>query len=455
MSNTPHQLFSISQKKTFRQILSIGLFMCLCSPAISALNQKQTDVLQAFFDNMGGTNWSNATGWQSATDPCTGWFGVICNASGTEVLELNLGNNNLVGQIPSSVGDLVSLQKLDVSFGHLDDTTIPPGIGQLTSLTRLYLNDSNISGPLPIELGQLTSLIELIADDNRLSGTVPSELGNLSNLIILRLYGNLFTGPIPDSLSQLTELKSLGLKRNALVGIIPSDLINMTKLDSISLDWNALHSDDSSLNTFINQRVENTNENYVDTQTIDASTRKTELELGESKIRLHWDQRNTNPETEGGYNIYMSSEENGEYQKIKSVAIKQSSSTLIENLSPSTTYYFKVKSYTNPHANHFLPFDLESSGDFYNPIEVTTLAAGSGNGNIDTTPDQNPNDGNGDGNSGGDGDPGDDGNGSADSSSGGSSGGCSLNQVQEFDPTLLLIIFLSILFLYRRRRALI
>ncbi|MCB1756723.1 MAG: hypothetical protein KDJ38_14465 [Gammaproteobacteria bacterium] len=377
---------SCIQKTACRTLLAGALATAGTTAAFAAPDQAQTDALNALYTSLNGANWVDNTGWNTDTDPCS-WFGVTCDGAGANVTQINLQDNRLVGTIPASITDLSQLQILVLQNNSLGGFSIPAVLGSMTQLRELYLNDTGLQGAIPAELGQLTNLRTLALDDNRLSGQIPAELGNLVNLVNLRLYGNLLTGPVPASFGNLTELRNLGLNRNALAGLIPSELVNLSALETLNLDWNALHSTDATLNTFINQKADVTWEttDYIDTQTLDAAVRPSVV--GETAIRLQWDQRNTTPATEGGYKIYQASAPEGPYVFLKKVPLKQSSSTLVDNLQAATTYYYQVRSYTDDNPLHILPFDLDSDGGFYDPHEVTTLAAGSGNANVDMTPD--------------------------------------------------------------------
>jgi Leucine-rich repeat (LRR) protein len=88
---------------------------------------------------------------------------------------------NIDGQIPSEIGNLHSLVTLELHHNRRLGTTIPPSIGRLTSLKILAFYDFddkrnnevyNISGIIPSEIGQLISLTQLFLSNCRLSGTI-------------------------------------------------------------------------------------------------------------------------------------------------------------------------------------------------------------------------------------------------------------------------------------------
>ncbi|KAM3190468.1 hypothetical protein ACQJBY_068521 [Aegilops geniculata] len=90
------------------------------------------------------------------------------------------------------------------------------------SVIRVDLGNAALFGTLVPQLGQLKTLQYLELYSNNITGTIPSELGNLTNLISLDLYLNNFTGPIPDSLGNLLKLRFLDLSNNKLSGEVPS-----------------------------------------------------------------------------------------------------------------------------------------------------------------------------------------------------------------------------------------
>ena len=121
--------------------------------------------------------------------------------------------------------NLVTLELFNINVSG----SIPPELGQLTSLTRLDLHwNDNLSGSIPPELGQLTSLTYLsieagVLGSGKLSGSIPPELGQLTSLTLLDLNGHQLSGSIPPELGQLTSLANadLILRYNRLTGCIP------------------------------------------------------------------------------------------------------------------------------------------------------------------------------------------------------------------------------------------
>ena len=72
-----------------------------------------------------------------------------------------------------------------------------------------------MSGEIPSELGSLSNLTRLDLSHNGLSGEIPSELGSLSNLTDLTLDSNRLRGSLPLGLTRLTELSALHFTFNA------------------------------------------------------------------------------------------------------------------------------------------------------------------------------------------------------------------------------------------------
>ncbi len=191
----------------------------------------------ALYEATGAANWLSSDNWLSEA-PLDEWYGVTIDGSG-RVIELNLSENELSGEIPPELGSLSNLQHLFLFRNELSGE-IPPELGNLANLEGLYLSDNQLSGEIPPELGSLASLRLLAIDGSRLSGEIPPELGSLANLETLFLSGNQLSGEIPPELGNLSELVALHLQENQLSGEIPPELGNLPHLVWLFLSGNQL-----------------------------------------------------------------------------------------------------------------------------------------------------------------------------------------------------------------------
>ena len=194
--------------------------------------------LSALYIATNGPGWKNNENWLSDDVPVGKWHGVVTNCDG-DVVELQLGNNNLVGPIPQELANLSNLERLHLQSNELTGE-IPPVLGNLSNLVWLFLDDNQFTGSIPSDLGNLSSLMLLTIEENNLTGPLPSELGGLPNLGWLYLSGNQLTGTIPPELGALQNLRALHLRFNQLSGPIPSELGNSSKLERLLLDGNLL-----------------------------------------------------------------------------------------------------------------------------------------------------------------------------------------------------------------------
>jgi hypothetical protein len=133
---------------------------------------------------------------------------------------LDLGSNQLTGEIPTEIGKLTNLIYLDLGSNQLTGE-IPAEIGELTNLTGLLLYDNELTGVIPSEIGNLTNLIYLKLSSNELSGSIPAEIGNLANLQGLNLHSNQLSGFIPDEICN-QGASSPSLSNNQLCPPYPS-----------------------------------------------------------------------------------------------------------------------------------------------------------------------------------------------------------------------------------------
>ncbi|MEE1964637.1 leucine-rich repeat domain-containing protein, partial [Allomuricauda taeanensis] len=161
------------------------------------------------------------------------WFGVTTNAEG-RVTELGLAGLDLK-VLPSKIGDLTALKKLDLGYNQL--ANIPDSIGDLTVLASLDLRFNKLTS-IPAKIENLTALTFLSLGFNQLTEIPPSSIDKLTALTSLSLYNNQLT-EIPDSIGDLTALTSLSLGENKLTKI-PDWIGDLTGLKSLWLNNNQL-----------------------------------------------------------------------------------------------------------------------------------------------------------------------------------------------------------------------
>ena len=186
------------------------------------VEDPQAAVLAALYEATSGDRWTDNTNWLSEI-PLNEWYGVTTDDEG-QVTALDLSSNGLRGSIPEALGQLNSLESLNLSRNGLMTGQIPETLGQLNNLKTLILSFNGLTGQIPETLGQLNSLEILELFGNDLTGSIPETLGQLNSLKFLSLSFNRLTGDIPETLEQLNNLQSLYLSFNQLTGCIPSAL---------------------------------------------------------------------------------------------------------------------------------------------------------------------------------------------------------------------------------------
>ncbi|KAI4351545.1 hypothetical protein L6164_005902 [Bauhinia variegata] len=129
------------------------------------------------------------------------FVGVSCwNPQENRIINLELREMELSGQVPESLKYCKNLQKLDLGSNDLSGTIPSEICSWLPFLTQLDLSENGLSGTIPPTLVNCTYLNELILSNNQLSGTIPYEFASLSRLKRFSVANNHLSGTIPSFL---------------------------------------------------------------------------------------------------------------------------------------------------------------------------------------------------------------------------------------------------------------
>ncbi|KAH9771558.1 putative LRR receptor-like serine/threonine-protein kinase [Citrus sinensis] len=171
---------------------------------------------------------------------CGGMLPEAVGNLSTRLRKLSVGNNQLFGNIPSGLRNLVNLELLDLGDNQFIGR-IPESIGYLQKLQGLWLNGNKFLGEIPSSIGNLASLTILDFSANLLEGSIPSSLGKCQNLISLNLSNNNLSGTIPTEVIGLSSLSIyLDLSQNQLNGPLPSNFGILKNLGAIDISENKL-----------------------------------------------------------------------------------------------------------------------------------------------------------------------------------------------------------------------
>ncbi|XP_047960152.1 receptor protein kinase-like protein ZAR1 [Salvia hispanica] len=174
--------------------------------------------------------------------PCR-WSGISCmNVSGSDdprVVGLSFAGKNLRAYIPSELGSLIYLRRLNLHDNNFYGA-IPDQLFNASSLHSIFLYGNNLSGSLPPSLCSLPRLQNLDFSNNSLSGQLPKFLQNCRQLQRLILARNKFSGQIPEGIfPELANLEQLDLSANEFNGSIPDDMGELKSLSgTLNLSYN-------------------------------------------------------------------------------------------------------------------------------------------------------------------------------------------------------------------------
>lgn len=176
--------------------------------------------------------------------PCR-WSGISCmnitGSSNPRVVGIAVAGKNLRGYIPSELGGLVYLRRLNLHSNNFYGS-IPDQVFNATSLHSLFLYGNNLSSSLPPSICNPPRLQNIDLSNNSLSGSLPADLKNCKQLQRLIMARNKFAGEIPSGIwPALDNLVQLDLSSNEFTGSIPSDVGELNSLSgTLNLSFNHL-----------------------------------------------------------------------------------------------------------------------------------------------------------------------------------------------------------------------
>ncbi|TYJ46824.1 hypothetical protein E1A91_A02G144700v1 [Gossypium mustelinum] len=216
--------------------------------------------LEALFDFKNGLNdpENRLSSWQGSG--CCQWHGIGCNNSTGAVIMIDLHNPypitsessssrygfwNLSGDISPSLPKLKSLEHLDLSLNTFNDISIPEFLGSLKNLRYLNLSKAGFSGLIPASLGNISSLqfLDVSTEFASLSSDSLQWVAGLVSLkhlamneVDLSMIDSGFLG-IMNRLSFLNELHLSGCQLSG--SILSLNSVNVTSLSVLDLSFNS------------------------------------------------------------------------------------------------------------------------------------------------------------------------------------------------------------------------
>uniref|UniRef100_A0A0D9ZRL4 non-specific serine/threonine protein kinase n=1 Tax=Oryza glumipatula TaxID=40148 RepID=A0A0D9ZRL4_9ORYZ len=156
---------------------------------------------------------------------------------------LNLTHNRLRESIFAPLGELVTLEVLDVSHNYIQGVLPTAVLKELTNLQELYLNNNHFNGSLPKSLLTLPHLRILDLSTNSLAGGIPiSSSSEPVSVEVLNLSNNNMSGALPteQAFGYLRNLRELDLSSNKFSGNISTFLFSLPHIERLDLSRNQL-----------------------------------------------------------------------------------------------------------------------------------------------------------------------------------------------------------------------
>ncbi|KAL5719936.1 non-specific serine/threonine protein kinase [Ranunculus cassubicifolius] len=223
------------------------------------------------------TNCSNLNIFSVYTNHLGGKLSTSIGNFSKLLTSLLLGENRISGNIPSEIGNLQKLSRIDLGENFLTGT-IPMSFWNMPNLQTLRLGSNQLSGHIPstrnmtnlfviylynnLFEGTISPLLEnrvlqhFDISYNKFSGTIPKEIGQSPRLLSFDLSHNLLNGSIPLEVGNLKNLVIFAVSQNNLSGEFPNTIVSCSSLQFLYLDENSFSGPlPSSMDSLVDLRL--------------------------------------------------------------------------------------------------------------------------------------------------------------------------------------------------------
>ena len=234
----------------------LNIAVSTCADASDIVPDRTTELesLQAIYNETGGDNWLNNTGWMtSKLDHCD-WYGITCDEQKEFVIEINLPSNNVTGEFPfNALSNFYKLKRLNLGNNTLHGTMAWTYGEELVNDASIFFNlrdldyvdlsQNNLSGEVDVLFAPALEHANFSHNNftsvnsfkrfkrshqtlrtcdvsyNSISSSASDLLKNVPpNIEQLILSNNLIYGTLPTSLEHLANLRQFDISMNMLSG---------------------------------------------------------------------------------------------------------------------------------------------------------------------------------------------------------------------------------------------
>eukprot|EP00547_Thalassionema_nitzschioides_P016383 CAMPEP_0194251074 /NCGR_PEP_ID=MMETSP0158-20130606/24505_1 /TAXON_ID=33649 /ORGANISM="Thalassionema nitzschioides, Strain L26-B" /LENGTH=666 /DNA_ID=CAMNT_0038988087 /DNA_START=6 /DNA_END=2006 /DNA_ORIENTATION=+ len=232
LNDVDHKALTNTKSPQFQATRWIADIDALQVPLELTSSFKQRYALALLWFATSGKNWKNWDNFLTKSHECD-WrvpvktldgefeMGVQCNFK-KEVTSIILQNSNLSGSLPLEIQMLSTLERLSLDHNNITDFK---SIRNLTKLTHLTIGYNHIDNEFPEWIAELSKLQILGLSHNGFTSTLPSQLKELTDLSSFAVDNNKMSGPL-EILEDMPWLSTLYLEDNSFTGTITNNFLH-------------------------------------------------------------------------------------------------------------------------------------------------------------------------------------------------------------------------------------